>query len=118
LEDHSRGAARQDAKEAHQALRATRPAFGTCRGRPDLHLNGTMAARTAEQKRRRAENERRRYVKRRMAFLRELFPGLPPDASERGALRQVSAAVRRAGVGQGTLSAFSDAECSSGPPSK
>ncbi len=77
-----------------------------------------MVARTAEQMRRRAENERRRYTARRLASLRKRFPELPPDVLERAALRQVSVAVRRAGVGQGTLSASSEAECSPGPVSK
>ena len=77
-----------------------------------------MAARTAEQLRRRAENERRRYTAMRLASLRKLFPELPPGVLERAALRQVSVAVRRAGAGQGTLSASSEAECSSGPVSR
>ncbi len=72
-----------------------------------------MTVRTAEQERRRAQNERRRYTKRRLASLRGLFPELPADALERAALRKISVAARRTGVGQGTLSAFSDTECSS-----
>ncbi len=77
-----------------------------------------MTVRTLEQKRRRAQNERRRYAKMRLALLRRLSPELSPDALERAPLRRLSIAARRAGVGQGTLSAFSEAAGSSGPPSK
>jgi hypothetical protein len=73
-----------------------------------------MAARTEEQRRRRAENERRRYSAKRMASLKERFPGMPPDVLLRAPLRQVSFAVRRIGDRQSALSAFSDEESSSG----
>ena len=92
------------------------------RGVPQSPLSkykeGTMAARTAEQMRRRAENERRRHTAMRLAALRKLFPEMSPDLLERAALRQVSVAVRRVGVGQSTLSASSEAEYSPGPVSK
>ena len=73
-----------------------------------------MVARTEEQRRRCAENERRRYTAKRLASLKERFPGMPPDVLQRAPLRQVSVAVRRIGGGQSALSAFSDAESSSG----
>ena len=73
-----------------------------------------MAPRTEQQRRRRAENERRRYTAERLASLKERFPGMPPDVLQRAPLRQVSVAVRRIGDGQSALSAFSDAESSSG----
>ena len=71
-------------------------------------------ARTEPQRRRRASNERRRYVKRRLAALMARFPALPPAALARASLRQLSARVRRAGEGQGTLSVFNEPEPSSG----
>ena len=77
-----------------------------------------MAARTAEQRRRRAETERRRYTIKRVAVLRALLPELVDDALATCALRQLSVAVRRSGVGQGTLAAFRQVESSSGPLSK
>ena len=77
-----------------------------------------MAARTAEQRRRRAEKERRRYTKERLLHLQSLHPGLPPDVLDRAALRQLSVAVRRAGATQSTLAAFRHVESSSGPLSK
>ena len=73
-----------------------------------------MVARTEEQRWRRAENERRRYTAKRMASLKERFPGMPPDVLQRAPLRQVSVAVRRFGDRQSPLSAFSAAESSSG----
>ena len=73
-----------------------------------------MAARTAEQRRRRAEKERHRYTKERLLHLQSLHPGLPPDVLDRAALRQLSVAVRRAGATQSTLAAFSQVESSSG----
>ena len=101
-------------------VRRSRPCLHTkgARARKRARSRARMVARTAEQMRRRAENERRRYTARRLASLRKRFPELPPDVLERAALRQVSVAVRRAGVGQGTLSASSEAECSPGPVSK
>ena len=62
-----------------------------------------MVARTEEQRRRRAENERRRYTAKRMASLKERFPGMPPDVLQRAPLRQVSFAVRRIGDRQSAL---------------
>ena len=50
----------------------------------------------------------------RLASLKERFPGMPPDVLQRAPLRQVSVAVRRIDDGQSALSAFSDAESSSG----
>ena len=79
---------------------------------------GVMAARTAAQRRRRAETERRRYTIKRVAVLRALLPELVDDALATCALRQLSVAVRRSGVGQGTLAAFRQVESSSGPLSK
>ena len=73
-----------------------------------------MATRTEQQRRRRAENERRGYTAKRLALLKERFPGMPPDVLRRAPLRRVSVAVRRLGDGQSALSAFSDAESSSG----
>ncbi len=101
-------------------VRRSRPCLHTkgARARKRARSRARMVARTAEQMRRRAENERRRYTARRLASLRKRFPELPPDVLERAALRQVSVAVRRAGVGQGTLSASSEAECSPGPVSR
>ncbi len=89
---------------------------GACGRRSQSTVKDTM--KTVGHKRRRAESERRRYTKRRLALVRELFPELPSDALERAPLRQISVAARRAGVRQGTLSAFSEAAGSSGPPSK
>ena len=73
-----------------------------------------MAARTAQQRRKRAERERRRYTKERLLHLQSLHPGLPPDVLDRAALRQLSVAVRRAGAKQSTLVSFSQVESSSG----
>ena len=92
----------------------------------DSHVKGgrrpaglfRMAAKTAEQRRRRAETERRRYTIKRVAVLRALLPELVDDALATCALRQLSVAVRRSGVGQGTLAAFRQVESSSGPLSK
>ena len=50
----------------------------------------------------------------RLASLRKRFPELPHDVLDRAALRQISVAVRKVGVGQRTLGAFSDEEGSSG----
>ena len=77
-----------------------------------------MKTRTAEERHRRAEKERRRYTAKRLASLRERCPELPPDLPDRAALRQLSMAVRKVGVGQRTLGAFSDEEGSSGSVSK
>ena len=77
-----------------------------------------MAARAEEQLRRRAENERRRYTTKRLASLKQRFPGIPSDVLGRATLRQVSVAVRNMGDGQRTLIAFSEQECSSGSVSK
>ena len=77
-----------------------------------------MAARTVEQRRRRAETERRRYTKKRVAVLRAVLPDLPPDVLERANLRQISVCVRRAGGGQRASGAFEELGTSSGPPSK
>ena len=77
-----------------------------------------MAARTEEQRRRRAENERQRYTVKRLASLKERFPMMPSDVLQRAPLRQVSVAMRRMGEGQCALSAFSEEECSYGPISK
>ena len=77
-----------------------------------------MAARTVEQRRRRAETERRRYTKKRVAVLRAVLPDLPPDVLERANLRHVSVCVRRAGGGQGAPSASKELDTSSGPLSK
>ena len=77
-----------------------------------------MAARTAQQRRKRAERERRRYTKERLLHLQSLHPGLPPDVLDRAALRQLSVAVRRAGGTQITLAAFRQVESSSGHLSK
>ena len=71
-----------------------------------------LAARTAEQRKRRAETERRRYTKKRVAELRALLPELPDGSLAK--LRQLSVAVRRAGAKQSTLVAFSRVESSSG----
>ena len=71
-----------------------------------------LAARTAEQRERRAETERRRYTKKRVAELRALLPELPDGSLAE--LRQLSVAVRRAGAKQSTLVAFSQVESSSG----
>ena len=71
-----------------------------------------LAARTAEQRKRRAETERRRYTKKRVAELRALLPELPDGSLAE--LRQLSVAVRRAGAKQSTLVAFSQVESSSG----
>ena len=73
-----------------------------------------MAPRTEEQRRRGAENERHRYTAKRLASLKERFPGMPRDVLQRAPLRQVSVAVRRFGDRQSPLSAFSAAESSSG----
>ena len=78
----------------------------------------TMKTRTAEARRRRAEKERHRYTAERLASLRKRFPELPHDVLDRAALRQISVAVRKVGVGQRTLGAFSDEEGSSDPLSK
>ena len=75
----------------------------------------TMAPRTEQQRRGRAENERRRYTAKRLATLTQRFPGMPPNVLELANLRQVSVAVRKAGDGQSTLSAFSEDEGPSGP---
>ena len=64
----------------------------------------TMKTRTAEERRRRAEKARHRYTAERLATLRERFPQLPHDVLDRAALRQISVAVRKVGVGQRTLS--------------
>ena len=77
-----------------------------------------IAARTAQQRRKRAERERRRYTKERLLHLQSLHPGLPPDVLDRAALRQLSVAVRRAGATQSTLAAFREVEYSSGHFSK
>ena len=71
-----------------------------------------LAARTAEQRKRRAETERRRYTKKRVAELRALLPELPDGSLAK--LRQLSVAVRRAGAKQSTLAAFRQVESSSG----
>jgi hypothetical protein len=76
-----------------------------------------MAARTAEQKLRRAGNERRRYAMTCVAVLRAVLPELADDALATCALRQLSVAVRRAGAKQSTLAAFRQVEGSSGPSS-
>ena len=73
-----------------------------------------MALRTEQQRRRRAENECRRYTAKRLASLKQRFPGMPPEVLQRAPLRQVSVAVRRFGDRQSPLSAFSAAESSSG----
>ena len=65
-----------------------------------------MAPRTEEQLRRRAEIERWRYRAKRLASLKQRFPGIPPDVLQRAPLRQVS-----------PPSAFNPGECSSGPVS-
>ena len=77
-----------------------------------------MAAKTAEQRRRRAETERRRYTIKRVAVLRALLPELVDDALATCALRQLSVAVRRSGAGQLPMAAFRQVETSSGPLSK
>ena len=75
-----------------------------------------LAARTAEQRRRRAETERIRYTKKRVEVLRAALPELPDGSL--ATLRQLSVAVRRAGATQTTLAAFRQVESSSGPLSK
>ena len=77
-----------------------------------------MAAKTAEQRRRRAETERRRYTIKRVAVLRALLPELVDDALATCALRQLSVAVRRSGAGQLPMAAFRQVESSSGSLSK
>ena len=77
---------------------------------------GVMAARTAEQRERRAETERIRYTKKRIEVLRAALPELPDGALAK--LRQLSVAVRRAGARQSTLAAFREVEYSSGHFSK
>ena len=72
-----------------------------------------LAARTAEQRRRRAETERIRYTKKRVELLRAALPELPDGSLAK--LRQLSVAVRRAGAKQSTLVAFSQVGSSSGP---
>ena len=74
-----------------------------------------MKARTPEKRRGRAEEERRRYAAKRLASLRVRFTELPPDVLGRAPLRRISVTARRVGVGQRTLSAFSEAEGSSDP---
>ena len=71
-----------------------------------------LAARTAEQRRRRAETERIRYTKKRVEVLRAALPELPDGSL--ASLRQLSVAVRRAGATQSTLAAFRQVESSSG----
>ena len=71
-----------------------------------------LAARTAEQRRRRAETERMRYTKKRVEVLRAALPELPDGSLAK--LRQLSVAVRRAGAKQSTLAAFRQVESSSG----
>ena len=71
-----------------------------------------LAARTAEQRRRRAETERIRYTKKRVEVLRAALPELPDGSL--ASLRQLSVAVRRAGATQITLAAFRQVESSSG----
>ena len=75
-----------------------------------------LAARTAEQRERRAETERIRYTKKRIEVLRAALPELPDGALAK--LRQLSVAVRRAGARQSTLAAFREVEYSSGHFSK
>ena len=75
-----------------------------------------LAARTAEQRKRRAETERRRYTKKRVAELRALLPELPDGSLAE--LRQLSVAARRAGATHSTLAAFRQVESSSGHLSK
>ena len=77
-----------------------------------------LAARTAEQRRRRSGNEQRRYAMKRVDVLRTVLPELANDALATCALRQLSVAVRRAGARQSTLAAFRQVESSSGPLSK
>ena len=79
-----------------------------------VHSGCAAMARTEEQLRRRANNERRRHTAKRMATLKQRFPELPPDLLGRATLRQVSVAVRKMGESQSTLSAFSEADNSSG----
>ena len=87
-------------------------------GRSEAERAHGMTASTNERKRRRAATERRRYVKKRLAHLRNVHPELPNDVLDRVALRQVSVSVRRAGAGQSSLAAFRLAESSSGLMSK
>ena len=87
-------------------------------GRSEAERAHGMTASTNERKRRRAATERRRYVKKRLAHLRNVHPELPNDVLDRVALRQVSVSVRRAGAGQSSLAAFRLAESSSGLISK
>ena len=54
-----------------------------------------------------------RYTKKRVEVLRAALPELPDGSLAK--LRQLSAAVRRAGAKQGTLAAFRQVESSSGP---
>ena len=99
-------------RSTHQPVPASIKGSGISRGAL------TMSPRTEEQLRRRANNARRRYTSKRLSSLKQRFPLIPPDVLERATLRQVSVAVRRIGDGQGTLSAFNPAECSSGSVSK